>query len=666
LKGIDTENSITVKRTGRIRKGWILLLISCFLIFPAFSYSQSLIALIQNAQNYLRKSQYVDALEYLNFAILREPASSELYFLRGYAKFSLDDYIGAEEDYDRSIGFSPFQAEVFVNRAVVRSERLNYNGAFEDLASAQKLDSTNADIYFNLGRIKLILKKYYASISDCNTAIRLGYKHESIWLLKGSSEWGLKRTDNAISDLRKAIDINPANSYSWVQLGSIWMDQNQVDSAILCFDKAIALDSTNVYALFNRSLARVKVPDPHGAMNDLNKIIRLSPFNSYAYFNRAILFIDRNEKKNAITDLTYVIKLNPKNIVSYYYRGVLKTDLRDFRGALEDFNKTIELSPEYADAYYSRSQVRSKLRDMKGAKEDYKMAAELGKKSHFNPDSLSGEKKDYLQSLVKLSGDFEEMNSASVKFQNQPLSIQLMPMFLFFFDKAPYSMLRFYDTYPKEQYHTNLHGFTIHDELYIDSLCRNGIARQSRLIDSLPGQADLYLRRGAYYSGLNLYNEAFRDLETALKLDSANVLAYFIRANTRYSLIRLMHSLDTSLNAVTIGKSPDAIDKDKAEKDPAYDNVILDYTRAIRLDTAFAFAWYNRAIVFSRKGEFRQAASDFSKAIACMPGFAEAFYNRGLISILLNENLTGCEDLSRAGELGVLDAYRVIKRTCNR
>jgi tetratricopeptide (TPR) repeat protein len=294
------------------------------------------------------------------------------------------------------------------------------------------------------------------------------------------------------------------------------------------------------------------------------------------------------------------------------------------------------------------------------------MAFELGKKSHFNPDSLTTEKKDYLQSLVKLSGDFEEMNTANVKFQNQPVSIQLMPMYLFFFDKAPYPMLRFYDTYPKEQYHTNLHGFTTHDELFTDSVCRKGIEHQTRLIDSVSNQADLYLKRASYYSALNLYNEAFRDLDMALKLDSANVLAYFIRANARYGLIRLKHSLDTTLNAVTIGKNPDPMENRKPDSDSAYDAVILDYTKSLSLDTGFAFAWYNRAIVFSRKGEFRKAADDFTKAIACMPDLAEAHYNRGLLNILLNENLSGCEDLSRAGELGILDAYRVIKRTCNK
>jgi tetratricopeptide (TPR) repeat protein len=125
-----------------------------------------------------------------------------------------------------------------------------------------------------------------------------------------------------------------------------------------------------------------------------------------------------------------------------------------------------------------------------------------------------------------------------------------------------------------------------------------------------------------------------------------------------------MHSLDTTRNAITISKNTAEMESGKVDSDFAYDSIIADYTKAISLDPGFAFAYYNRGIVFSRKREFRKALDDFSKAIGCLSDFAEAYYNRGLLSILLNENLSGCEDLSRAGELGILDAYRVIKRTC--
>jgi hypothetical protein len=41
-----------------------------------------------------------------------------------------------------------------------------------------------------------------------------------------------------------------------------------------------------------------------------------------------------------------------------------------------------------------------------------------------------------------------------------------------------------------------------------------------------------------------------------------------------------------------------------------------------------------------------------------------AYYNRGLVLIYLKDKEKGCIDLSRAGELGVADAYSVISKYC--
>ena len=42
----------------------------------------------------------------------------------------------------------------------------------------------------------------------------------------------------------------------------------------------------------------------------------------------------------------------------------------------------------------------------------------------------------------------------------------------------------------------------------------------------------------------------------------------------------------------------------------------------------------------------------------------DAYFNRGVVLISLKDKEKGCIDLSRAGELGVQDAYSVIKKYC--
>ena len=282
------------------------------------------------------------------------------------------------------------------------------------------------------------------------------------------------------------------------------------------------------------------------------------------------------------------------------------------------------------------------------------------------PDSLTWKNKDHLQSLVKLSGDFEEMNTRSSKFQNQSIDIELTPIFKIFLWKTEYEKVLLYDAYYKNHYYVNIITLTNHPELIIDSICRKEIEIQSRLIDSASTIPVTYLRRAISYAALKNYNKAFSDYDSALSLDSSFILSYFSRANSRYDLIQFIQSLANNEDQISIGintpKGNTQITSEDLEN--TYEMVKQDLTRAIEIDPDFYFAYYNRGVVNCKIGNYKQAIEDFSGAIQCRDNFAEAIYNRGLIYILLNENQEGCEDLSRAGELGILDAYKVMKRYC--
>jgi hypothetical protein len=58
------------------------------------------------------------------------------------------------------------------------------------------------------------------------------------------------------------------------------------------------------------------------------------------------------------------------------------------------------------------------------------------------------------------------------------------------------------------------------------------------------------------------------------------------------------------------------------------------------------------------------AIDHYGKAIEQYPYMGDAYFNRGLVLIYLKDKEKGCIDLSRAGELGVGDAYNVISRYC--
>ena len=78
-----------------------------------------------------------------------------------------------------------------------------------------------------------------------------------------------------------------------------------------------------------------------------------------------------------------------------------------------------------------------------------------------------------------------------------------------------------------------------------------------------------------------------------------------------------------------------------------------------------SFAYYNRANLKLRLKLYQRAIDDYSMAIKLKPKMSEAYYNRALILLYLKENKLACKDLSKAGELGISEAYNVIKRYCS-
>ena len=314
----------------------------------------------------------------------------------------------------------------------------------------------------------------------------------------------------------------------------------------------------------------------------------------------------------------------------------------------------------------ARSEVKYRLKDPAGAMKDRQMAMEVAAKDPIHPDKLSDEKKSYLESIMKMSGDFEEMNTPGSKFQNQFIDIQLRDMYYVFTGKAPFEKIRLFDTYGKLHYPQHLIALSNLPGLMSDSACLREIEKETWQIETGRDVVPSLFRRAVACSAIQKYNQAFADYDSILKVDSSYVLAWFMRGVTRYGLIRLIRSLNDYEDQITIGRSNSGLRDQVVTEDPEQTlaKVAEDLTKAIELDPEFYFAYYNRGTYIAPWANTRKPPPiSLRRSLARRP-LPRRVYNRGLIYILQNETIRGCEDLSRAGELGIADSYRVIKRYC--
>ena len=66
------------------------------------------------------------------------------------------------------------------------------------------------------------------------------------------------------------------------------------------------------------------------------------------------------------------------------------------------------------------------------------------------------------------------------------------------------------------------------------------------------------------------------------------------------------------------------------DKEGLYDQAILDYNKALKINPRYAEAYNNRGVAYRRKGQYDRAISDYNKALEINPRDAEAYNNRGV------------------------------------
>ena len=104
--------------------------------------------------------------------------------------------------------------------------------------------------------------------------------------------------------------------------------------------------------------------------------------------------------------------------------------------------------------------------------------------------------------------------------------------------------------------------------------------------------------------------------------------------------------------------------REQVSREYDYSEALADMEAAAALLPSFPYIQFNLGNLYCLSSRFVEAIDSYDKAIRLYPWLGSAYFNRGLVLIYLKDKEKGCIDLSRAGELGVEDAYSVIGRYC--
>lgn len=177
-----------------------------------------------------------------------------------------------------------------------------------------------------------------------------------------------------------------------------------------------------------------------------------------------------------------------------------------------------------------------------------------------------------------------------------------------------------------------------------------------------------YTQKGRELIDKRDYMEAILNLNKAIELDAKNSSAYFLRATLKEKFEDMHGAMKDYNNAIEANtKYADAYFArgNVKMKLQDYYGAIEDFTAAIGINENYVEAYFNRGKAKQLLLAYEDAINDVTKIIQINPKSIDAYYMRGILRIDFGDMKNGCLDLSKAGELGDLRAYEIIKEKCN-
>lgn len=271
----------------------------------------------------------------------------------------------------------------------------DYNGAKEDFSKAIELDSKYTIAYFNRGKINADLKYYYEARCDFDKVIELEPNNWNAYFNRGISSYEDDYYRGAFTDLSKVITNVPSNSEALVlfeKLKSILYSEKQKNLYLLEPEKYFARKFTDeeIEKEFDMTVSDIRVTPRFGTIVAVEKNIE-----AYDYYAKGLFEDGINSAKYAIRNNKYKQNILVEEIKGFEeYSSISKRNsiylntlslgylyVCDYDKALITSNKCIELDInenfETPENYTTRAKIFFKLENNEKSIIDLKKALGL-------------------------------------------------------------------------------------------------------------------------------------------------------------------------------------------------------------------------------------------------------------------------------------------------
>ncbi|MGN0213069.1 MAG: tetratricopeptide repeat protein [Muribaculaceae bacterium] len=642
-------------------------------------------------RNALYFEDYLLSIQYFNQVVKSKPYLAEPYFFRAIAKLELEDYKGAEEDCTLAIERNPFIVDAYQVRGIARQTLKDLKGAIADYETGLKYLPEHKTFLMNKAVCEESLKEYDKAEATYEKLLSIYPKFDNAFLGRAQLRMSEGDTINALADINKCLDLSKNISSAYVMRAEIRMKhENDYKSALADMDEAIKLEPNYAGYFINRAFMKYNLDDYFGAMADYNYAVGLDPTNVTAHFNRGLMLTEVSENNKAIEDFSYVLRSQPENFLARYNRALLYYKTGQYKQAIEDFDIVLRKYPNFEAGLYARSECKRKSGDMAGGERDYNRSRELYKKKQRYTESNDTDEQQATEEVESESAVMNKFNTLLTvetdnkikpkyenktrgRIQDNNVKIDPEPMFfLSYYMKE--DKLRDNTNYIKEVTDLNtsrLLPFTLvlsnaTTRLFEDQIKKhfNSIEYYNGLLATSKARSVDYFARAMDFMMVRNSEQAIADFSKAIESSPDFALAYLGRSYAKYLQLQIEQQNEAGNDASAPTGKPNAGSSMLMEKKTNHvmGEIVDDLNKVIELSPRNVYAMFNKGNAYMIMKNYTSAISCYTDAIETKPDFGEAYYNRGLMYLKLGNKEKGVADLSKAGELGILPSYNVLKR----
>lgn len=639
-------------------------------------------------RNALYFEDYLLSIQYFNQVVKAKPYLAEPYFYRAIAKLELEDYKGAEEDCSLAIERNPFIVDAYQVRGIARQTLHNPQGAIADYEVGLRYMPEHKVFLMNKAVCEQELKEYDKSEQTYSTLLRIYPKYENGYLGRAQLHLAKGDTIKAIADIDTCLSLSRNISSAFVMRAQINMTyRKDYALALKDMDEAIKLEPNYAGYFINRAYMKYNLDDYFGAMADYDYAVGLEPTNVTAHFNRGLLLTEVSENNKAIDDFSYVLRSEPDNFLARYNRALLYAKTGQYRHAISDYDIVLERYPNFEAGLFARSECKRKIGDMAGGERDYNRSRELQKQKKRITESSDADESQATEQVESESAvmnkfhtllTVETDNSVKAKYENktrgriQDNNVRIDPEPMFFLSYyIQEDKVRDNTNYIKEVTELNssrLLPFTlglsnVQVRLFDDQIEKhfNSIEYYNSVLSGSQHRSVDYFGRAMDFMMVKNPEKAITDFTRAIEASPKFALAYMGRSYARYMQLQIDTQLTDDRPTTGAAKPGEGMLKEK-KTNFEINEIISDLNHVLELSPRNVYALFNKGNAYIIIQNYTEAITCYTEAIEVKPDFGEAYYNRGLMYLRMGNKERGVADLSKAGELGILPSYNVLKR----